>query len=124
MFNSNKKRKNIYYYIIAYRNSEKEIISLFFKYDKDQNNNTIIDSKTYSFTEDNIKIEIITCEIMIDQSQREVIVCFYSCDVSKIGTLYINPNNFTKIEIEKITIEFSGNLKGFKSVVSSDKKNV
>ena len=103
MFNSNRKNTRKYLLLYDTRKSEKEInniTSLFFKYDKEENKNIFLDSKEYSLNEE-IKENIITSEIMLDRNQEKVIVCFYQCDVSKIGTFYINPNNNAKIEIEK-----------------------
>ena len=115
---------NIYYYMITFINkNSKKIYSLFFKYDKNQNNNIFLDSKEYILNNNiQIETEIITCQIMLDRINEEVIVCFYSCDQKKIGTLYINQNNYTKIEIKNKTIQFSHDIKGFKSITSSDKK--
>ena len=111
--------------MIAYIKNANNITALFFQYDKDQNKTILLDSKEYSLNVV-IKSEIITCEIMLIQTENEVIVCFYvyTDSSSKIGIFYINPNNYTEIEIKNKTLDFSDSIKGFKSVTSSDKKNV
>ena len=60
----------------------------------------------------------------LGQSDYEM-VCFYVCGIdSHLGTFYINPYNYTKIEKHKKIQVFTSEIKGLKSIVSSDKKNV
>ena len=118
------KKGNIYFYMIGFQIISKTISLLFFKYDKDENKNIFLDSNEYKLDEE-ISPNIISCQIMLNQNENEVIICFYACqNNAQLGTIYINPNDYTKIEKDKKIQVFTSGIKGLKSITSSDKKNV
>jgi len=67
---------NNYYYLIGFSHS-KSLYFFFYKYDFDNNNNNLVSSTKDLKNEYEIRNKALSCQYMIQISQKEVIVCFF-----------------------------------------------
>ncbi len=125
---------NGYLYVTIFVNANNNIQLLFFIYNKNENTNFLVHKMpVFNYLGENgkyysVKNKYITCQLMANDSQQKILVCFYCVDIdisqSVLAFSLINPETYSLVDsIKNNEIIFQNeksDIIGLKSVISSD----
>ena len=118
-----KREEEKYIYQVGFIKSFKANL-FYFEYDNEKKTNKKIgETEDFNYQNTNIINQGITCEIMINSTNKENLVCFFNIQTSPqiLSLATIDLNNYEVSSIGSNSVE-ANDIKGIKSVVSQNKK--